>query len=445
MKETDIINEIVKSVKPLCADLHLTVDTDYHIRSSVGDTVSVDIVLLDQDNYPLAVFDVNKNLFFGEKNKAEKRQKHYLHEFVDNVGALIGFLTNGEEFLFIQPLEKSIFKTVDIQGVLDILSNIKDYAISNVAPNDLVEKLKSTLSFYITQNPCLGQVLEGCTKSLILNHNQFSLGKDDEMKFIKSIIEYKESHRLCRYTSINSLFRIINDKQDSMCGLAVMNDKSECYYLDKLLSRGVSSKLTDMSQAEIDELNIFFINSLCRIDKEDDLTMWRLYGGDGRGVCIEYEVLDEYLSAGSNFYLMNVVYIDQKKSSKALTIIRKLKTMARIHGYKFVFTQYDVWKHFFKPFDFSIEQEVRLLYQKPVKLPDSITEKWIYNGDYQITHPILVFNHTSQSEYPLVIKKIILGPKFSEMDTNVPQLKKLLREKGFKNVDVVPSKIDFYR
>jgi hypothetical protein len=103
--------------------------------------------------------------------------------------------------------------------------------------------------------------------------------------------------RLCRYTSLASLFRSLSEKQQSMCSTVCMNDKTENDYAQKFISEAMpQSNVISRLQTRTTSVNadtFSFILSGSRMSKKDDLNMWRLYGDDSKGVCLWYKVDDE--------------------------------------------------------------------------------------------------------------------------------------------------------
>lgn len=272
-------------------------------------------------------------------------------------------------------------------------------------------------------------------------NNTISFSKEIELRILSALLNTpQDCVEFCRYTSMATLTRYIDEEKDSVCSLAVMNDKSELDYVDKHII-GIAQKPNTTHVAD------FFINSFCHKNKEDNLTMWRLYGDDGKNLCLVYEVDTSLLTNG--FVLGKVIYNSKLKSAGRLPslikFVKLISRMGRYKGRKFKFTYLDILKHFIKPEDFEVEEEYRLLYYGP-KCDSSkgITEKWIFNNYYHIYHNVIEFSHKSNL-YPLKLKKVILGPKFMESDVNIKQIKYRLKEVAKSTVDVVPSKIDFYR
>lgn len=258
----------------------------------------------------------------------------------------------------------------------------------------------------------------------------------------------KPSKKFCRYTSATSLHRIINNKQESMCGLAVMNDKSEVFYLDKCISPSSSTNIWTRPQREIDTYNNAFITSLCDCSKSDNLTMWRLYGGnDGDGVCLEYDIDADLLRNCDNFLLMPVLY--GKANNPMIQLFRIIGRLPFIGGFQFVFSYKNILRYFVKPGEFDIEEEHRLVFIRDGSEKKYVSEpKWIFNTSYNIFHPIQELEWVSSGKTiysPLILRSIILGPKCNESKVNKVQLRAWLNQLGLSNISVKESTIDFYR
>ena len=98
-----------------------------------------------------------------------------------------------------------------------------------------------------------------------------------------------EGEKICRYTSLSSLYRTINEGKQSMCCIVGMNDRSECTYADNYMrGKQIENNSTYKTPYEVEVENKFFILSCMDAEKYDDLTMWRLYGDNTRGVDILY-------------------------------------------------------------------------------------------------------------------------------------------------------------
>lgn len=249
----------------------------------------------------------------------------------------------------------------------------------------------------------------------------FSANK--EQSFFGDLLKF-DSDEICRYMSFDSLFVMLKNKSYRMCGLAGMNDKTEVNYFDGL--QGNSRPVE----------NDIYISS-CSLLK-DDLTMWRLYGDDGKGVCLVFKIRKNGNSAYMDFF--NLCKVDYAKENDSHERLRQIQDLCEND---FTFKDLKKWKHFFKAYDFSSEAEVRLLFTDDFS-NRSIKRDWVKTFDNSIINPVVDFDLTDYS-FPLCLDKIILGPKFPERDLNEYQLKEMLLSLGLPDVDVENSEIECYR
>ena len=91
--------------------------------------------------------------------------------------------------------------------------------------------------------------------------------------------------------------------------------------------------------------------------KKDDLGLWRMYGEDTKGVSLRYEV-NEPLPEG--FCLAKVSYAKRDAHAELTYLASKL--CKALKGRSFEVSHLHSWLHFFKPEEYAMEEEVRLLY-----------------------------------------------------------------------------------
>ncbi len=231
-----------------------------------------------------------------------------------------------------------------------------------------------------------------------------------------------------RYTSLDTLFAMLNIGTYRMSGIVGMNDKSEIDYFDKECP-------IDTSGSSIRALNETFISS-CSFHK-DDLTMWRLYGDDAKGVCLEFDIIPTD-KRYDGFVLAPVSYAEKRDSHEALKLLKELSDL------NVRFADLNKWKHFFKPYDYNVEKEIRLMFYDNGRYDNGVINRdWVKTWSHSIINPFVDFKLNS-SKFPLQLKQILLGPKMPERNINRNQLEDLLLAKGL-NIDVGVSKIDNYR
>lgn len=292
---------------------------------------------------------------------------------------------------------------------------------------------------------------KGALESLLTAHvhydtikKQCRLAPDDERRFFGKLLDpYKEDY-ICRYTTFDTLERILKTKKQSVCSVVCMNDKTECYYADEYLQERGGAKEVDSLESNYVELNKCQIASCTDVRSADKLSLWRLYGDDAKGVCLKFKIDRDILEKKGFFlYCVSYTYLISEEHHE-LDVISDLRKMC-INGYTFDFTMWHIWKHFFKPIHYYDEYEVRLLYFKK----DTDEYKWIKTGDSQILAPVIEFGiEKGKNEFPLVLSEIILGPKFPEAATNAVQIKYLkelqqIEEDG--DCPVTLSRIKGYR
>ena len=255
--------------------------------------------------------------------------------------------------------------------------------------------------------------------------------------------------RVCRYTSLPSLFRTLSEKRQSMCSVVCMNDKTENDYALQFLSKATPQsnaiqrlKARSSSQGSGPQC---FILSGSRMGKKDDLNMWRLYGDNSKGVCLWYRVEEEM---PENFFLSRVSYA--KNGSHAELTYLAGRMGKSVCGRNFEIRSLQSWLHFFKPSEYAIEEEVRLLYElSDISLLEQANGKWVYATDSGIITPVISFPvHTSDSSFPLVLERIVLGPNLRERDINQHQLRCMIRHGQIKVTDdfeITCSSISSYR
>ena len=247
---------------------------------------------------------------------------------------------------------------------------------------------------------------------------------------IKDLILSDESlpTNICRYVSLETVFNIISNKTIRMNCIVGMNDSSEVNFVGKTF---YGPEYLNRIPDEKEKINDIYILSCSSIEMKDDLTQWRLYADDAKGVCLIFEVNKPQY----RYDVRKITYIDPEQENDSF--FGKIKELVSKNN--IIFKNFHTWCHFLKPKDYEIEAEVRVLYEnKKIKKPH-----WF------LAKPINVLSSYIDVElnddFPLKLKEIILGPKCPEKETNRDQLNVLLKRMGFNDVKVDFSRIDNYR
>ena len=398
-----------------------------------GKHFEVDLIIA-KNNYPVAIVEIKRSL----DNRSCLALENQLNRTAAVLYASLCIACSSEE-MFSFPAGKSsvkvemkAFNKENIRQALENVGNNGDVTI-----DEIKSKWKGILKQFDfeTKDEVDGFITQITECDIVNEPNSFYLDeKKEDLLFRKILGEYKKDD-LCRFTTINSIFRTCNEKEQSMCCIVCMNDKSETDY--------ATQKLNLMVQNDSEEINSCYILSCCDIDSRNNLTMWRLYADDARGVCIEYKIEN----IEDNFFLAPICYArDENQEHPEMKLIRRIQE-EKINGKSFKFNRLFIWKHFFKPFEYKDEKEIRLLFNKKcissepkdygIKEKPSFQRKWIYELGFGIISPIVTFPiEKSNNHFPLLLNRITFGPKAKEVDVNISQLAYLIEVKGIKRTDI---------
>lgn len=407
LKEQETIDRFTKSAlnkKPYSVVPNVRWHTQY--------TVTYFDIFIECNNIPLAVVafiiapDHRRSVEFAQ------RQISNAFHFTD---CHYGIITDHNEF-YLRDKNNKEYQSKDLKDIITLLLNYNfqqnpDNDEATPPHKDLYDILKNG-----GYNDFIGNLNENNGKYYFYNNY-------DESCFWQKLLDdgVNKQDTIYRYTSLDTAFWILKNKTYRMYGIVGMNDKSEVDYFDNYYNekKTLSYKM----------LNDLFLSS-CSLSY-DNLTMWRLYGDDAKGVCLVFNIKPHF---SNNFILQAISYADDKRQDDKLDIIKDLlKTNV-------VFSDIDKWKHFFKAKDYSIEKEVRLLFQDK----DSVKKRdWIKSNDNSIINPFVEFDLLG-TEFPLELKEIILGPKCPEKETNRYQLQELIQQHKLP-INVRLSEIKNYR
>ncbi len=377
-----------------------------------SDAFEFDMVI-KYNSIPLAVVEVKRSLM---QLHSMVNAKRHIDRAFKILGCNYGIVTDNTNFYLCDKTNKKYHK-YDFENIILLLINhSKTFGIKTTQTTindiDIILKKNKFGAF-------VGKLEE--------NDNKYFFKDNEETLFWERLLKPKKgTHRkLYRYTSLDSIFFLLKNGTYRMNGIVGMNDTSEIDYFDDYC-------FTSKNKPSYQRLNNLFLSSCSLLN--DDLTMWRLYGDDAKGVCLVFEIRPDMQK---EFMLQMVSYANEKKKNDKLDLIKELIKK------KVVFNDIDKWKHFFKAKDYSIEKEIRLLFADDSKTDVVKNRVWLKTSDHSIINPYVEFE-LSNPGFPLELKEIVLGKKCPEQATNIYQLKELIRQKNYK-IDVKPSSIKNYR
>ena len=372
--------------------------------------------------------------------------KQRLFKFINENKVCLAVITDGERVYFCHS-SKEDWKKCRFQDLCRIFekvyNDVRPYAERDL--QSFYDKFSSTLNKYVDRIPQLKSFLEKINIGSIdldEKYNECFLNDDTERQFFFALLKNTGYETLNRYSSLESLFRMIDQKRIGMCSIVCMNDKSEIDFADKYINNKNITAYSNENfhyEKEIESSNNCYILSCVSESKEDDLTMWRLYGDNAYGANIIFKI-DNQEHKNDDFVLCNVCYADKDGVCPELDLIAELKE------HHFYFRKWHIWKHFFKPQQFKDEQEIRLFYySQGDETCDEVETKWIKNADNHIVSKIKLFPMEGHG-FPLHFCKALIGPKINEKEKVAEQFAFMAMEKlGPEEICISQSSIEVYR
>lgn len=386
-----------------------SVQSDVRLSALFVKTVEADIAVFDVDGKPVAVFEVKG---FPQAWTLRRQMDSSLSRTFHVQGVRYSIITDGEEF-WIWSQESVEYIKTDFDKVLEIIKEklpvLGDTPTLEQICNAITE---AATKVKLKQSNAIRTFIEKPrTRSLFKTDNktgkiEFSTPSAEDA-FFSHLLNGRIPTKLCRFTTRHNLFLLFKDGKQNMCSIVCMNDKSEETYADKKIGWDESWRTVHL------ENNNCFILSLMPQDKSDDLTMWRLYGNDAKGVCLNYEIEEKQRGRKlkGDFYISCISYGESEKIHRELDFLCGV-SLININHWQFRFNRWYIWKHFFKSFRFRDEKEVRLLYLSDGKNKEE--KQWIENSESGIVSKMLLFPMIPKNTFPLTLKNVIVGPKAPE-------------------------------
>lgn len=232
----------------------------------------------------------------------------------------------------------------------------------------------------------------------------------DYQSFYETPYYYNEK-KLLHFTSLRNLCEILNSNSLRMYSLYNCNDKLELEYWNGMFR----NEDYDFYKGQ----HILSL-SLTKPDKYNDLSMWRMYGDNGNGVCIELEIVNEQRE-WKNFILAPVNYKNgEELARKYYKHIDKLRRQFASN----IDIDLSPIIPFFKSSDWQQEHEVRMIYYKGEPTDDFTIKRLQSIKDQRIVNYIpFPLNHYSKHM------------EFSKIDETIPKLKISKIYTGFQSTD----------
>lgn len=395
-------------------------------------------IALYKGNHPLVLIEIKGRL----TNSSLTRTFEQIYAGLHVTNARFGVVTDNEKFYLYDRKSKGFdFKTVSYEQLILTIFKPDKIRFQKESKELVVNIFRDAANIFLKDNSDINELVNSKSflskfefnndsNTFIFNQRDGGIASFENQFFLKLFGDFKEKE-ISRYTSLNTLFSMLNYNSFRMNGIVGMNDKTEVNYVDTYLS-DVEKPLIKQDFRTIMATNNRYITSCTDVVNKDNLTMWRLYAEDSAGVCLTFKTRLKKLN--NHVLLQRVKYADKDGNHKELDFLKMIiHEIEDLTGFQFEFRKLGYWKHFFKPFEYSIEDEIRLLVIDNDSIP-KIKSDWVMTHSHSIFNPIIDFRLNS-SDFPIQLTEIMLGPKCPEQETNKVQIEELIRRKKRKIKD----------
>lgn len=261
-------------------------------------------------------------------------------------------ITDGKKFWFIPTKQYQNIETLTFEAFINRLTRIFTNQISFEPQNlwnKVILQLEQNLEneFISSLNEFASLNIQDC--DFECDNYSIYLKEEKEKPILEKLLlqkfEIAGRGELFRYISTNALECLLINNTISMSGLAGMNDTSELHALNSILNPNTTKRVLreEILPSIIKQDNDFFINSFCDKNKSDDLTMWRLYGDNGKGACLTFEYDINKLN-DITFALLPVTYLNPSKTTQ-YDIIKLLNGKLSFYNRTFILRNLITWEH----------------------------------------------------------------------------------------------------
>jgi len=133
-----------------------------------------------------------------------------------------------------------------------------------------------------------------CNKKIILkkqfneniefDHSSKIIRLINEIDLFKQLFSITDDKVLYHYTNSDSLINIIKSNKLKFSGVAGFNDANELRSKSTIFGKSLKNPYNKNRMNIINNRFVF-----CLSKRQDDLNQWRLYGNDGKGVCLGFK------------------------------------------------------------------------------------------------------------------------------------------------------------
>lgn len=250
----------------------------------------------------------------------------------------------------------------------------------------------------------------------------------DLSAYLDEHIKEKETpNYLHKYVSFDTFMAMLQNKTFRMNSVVAMNDTSETFALGDVLNEALGD--ADRYRSLIASKNAL-ITSFC--GDGDYALMWRLYGENGKGVCLCFTAPKDTVKP--------IVYVKKDGRDSKLSKLKEIISQLNKDGIAVHIKQMDELKYFVKSCQFDYENEYRLLRYEP----DENLKIVNYGDLMSYCHDYEIESNGNIKDLDLKLHEVTLGTNLPNPDINYPLIVDALkRELGVGIVNW--SKVDALR
>lgn len=141
---------------------------------------------------------------------------------------------------------------------------------------------------------------------------------------------------LYHYTSMNTLFGMVKNREIWMSSTGSMNDRKETSYFIEMLEKALASyDRKDFFEKIYNQIPLNYKYAFCLSTQKDDAAQWERYGDSAMGVCISFNVAELYKCIyGNSDIMFNLVfYGDSVTEEKYYKIVKEYFETGKIDIY----------------------------------------------------------------------------------------------------------------
>lgn len=259
----------------------------------------------------------------------------------------------------------------------------------------------------------------------------------DLLKYLQGEVQDGQNQKpitLYKYMSLQTFMCMLKNKKIRMNSIVSMNDTSESFFLGDILCNAfddIKRKITDPEFYESypDEYKnqkiIEYKNNLifCLTSLHDDPLMWKLYGDQGKGICVGFKCpLNK---------VRRIIYLSEK--DEKLVKLRKLFMNFEKDSVYLNYPDIEKYKFITKSSQFEYESEYRYI-------------EYCENPDFTSYGNLISFyNDYEINKFPLSLSSVHIGANMANKELNYPLLVDLIKTNLGSSVSVFKSKVDKFR